>query len=918
MGFCRMKSGISRLFGIGIILLGLLLISSYSFAQATPTLRCGESQTLTSYVGPFVGLINIMGTTGTATVSGVPNIRTMTNAHAEDAATQTAYSFTNAGVEIGCKLENAQAGVTLTNNGSGTTTTVLRLSSATNAHVEIPSAVPANYTVPIRLGVVGGGSILLREVVGGGSCNVDETLLVRLYASTNAHAESPNHTPANYTSVNAYSICLKYSSSSVPSGTVTDIVGTDIGITSQALLFPTGTNNYAYTQTAPSGTPTPVYVDAYINKTAPANATATGGQELLLLCFKGESVCDSIVSNFNHPNFYKTTPTAPYIPNSLQEILMSSGGTGQQIALFSAPYAAGLPLTGLFPSNVFTIDLPQCPALENITPGSCGFPNQGINQLRVADISGVLDTGTFTAFGNTYNVFPTMPSGAYDLRVISVVYPGFTTQSGIQYAEADNTTPTVPGVTFVLNALGNNADAAEINVSPPGTTPTAIIQDIVEVQLSLQNFGPTGNSYAFGNYPNPAPLITNITRTVTGIFSTDVETINVWVVCDPNDATPWAFSTPPYVYATNGEACQSINDAITLLGAVQSPAINNALFPGFRQISFWGDQFPLTTNFTSIWAPTTSSCNMQYGGTGGPPIFPSNNWVTCPNPDPTQTPQLPPPIANGPPAFGVGFRAYNPPTNTPVGSYRVLSATFPATAVINGNNYSEGIPSLPSNIFPTGMANNFQSITFTVLPAGTTPTTCNNNNICEPALGEDPITCPNDCKVSTPGDVYVLKDIVLPQRYKGEQVDVILSIESKKAIPTTTQVEVNVKDKDGRTLPGFPDIRTIGFSGTLSGGVEIATLAPIVLEAAANPANITFKAGETYTLYARVRPYDDPTNNSPSVTFDESVLANNSAFKTFTVPEAPQTFAVPDQPWWMGLFLVMGFLAWMFASTRKQ
>ncbi|QQR92546.1 MAG: hypothetical protein IPJ89_05370 [Candidatus Iainarchaeum archaeon] len=916
-----MKSAFQHLVVIAALMVGIILLSTPTFAQATPVLRCGESQALGAYVGPFVGLINILGTNGSATVNGIPSVRTMTNAHAEDASTQTAYSFINGGVELGCKLENAPAGVSLNNNGTGSATTILRLSTPTNAHVEIPSAVPANYPVPIRLGVVGGGSILLREVIGGGSCNVDETLLVRLYAGTNAHAESPNFTPANYTTATSYSICLKYSSSGPLPGTITDIVATDIGITPLAGTFPTGTNTFAYTQTAPAGTPTPVYVDAYINKTALPASTNTGAQEILILCVKGGTYCDSIVANFTHPDFYNTTAGPPYLPNSLQGILMASGGSGEQIGLFSAPYGAGLPLAGIFPSNVFTVDLPQCPYLESITPGACGFVNQGINQLRVADIHEVLDTGSFTAFGNTYTVFPSLPAAPYTMRVISAIYPAFTTEGGTPYSETGASPPTtpVPGVSYVLNSLFNNADAAEINVSPAGTTPSATIQDIVEVQLTLQNFGPTGNSYTFGNYPNPAPLITNITRTVPGVFSTDVETINVWVVCNPNDTTPWPAS-PQFPFANFGEACQSIQDAATLLGAVQSEAINNTLFPGFRQISFWGDQFHLTNNYTQVWLTNPSACDMRYPTPPFNPIFTSNNWTTCPNPDPSQNPQLPPPIANGPPSFGVGFRAFNPPASTPVGSYRILSATFPATVVIGGNNYSEGIPTFTPTInpFSTGMANNFAATTFTVLPAGTTPTTCNNNNICEPALGEDPVTCPNDCKVSTPGDVYVLKDISLPQRYKGEQVDVVLTIESKKATPNSTQVEINVKDKDGKTLPGFPDIRTIGFSGTLTNGVEAIALPPVVLESAATPANITFKAGETYTLYARVKPYDDPSNNAPSVTFDESVLANNSAFKTFTVPEAPQTFSVPDQPWWMSIIVVAGLLGWMFIAGRKN
>ncbi len=916
MGFCRMQSRFQHSIGIIALIMGILIFSSYSFAQVTPTLRCGESQGLGIYVAPFTGLINILGAggTGSATVNGISSVRTMTNGHAEDASTQTAYNSANGGVELGCKLENASAGVMLTNDGSGTTTTVLRLSTPTNAHAEIPSAVPTNYSIPIQLGVVGGGSILVREVIGGGSCNTDETLLVRLYSGTNAHAESPNFAPANYITANSYSICLKYSSGTTPAG-ITDIVATDIGITSSALQFPTGTNTFNYTQTAPAGTPTPVYIDAYINKTAPASASGTGAQELLLLCFKNESVCDSIVANFNHPDFYKTTFAPPFLPNSLQGILMNSGGTGQQLALFSAPYSAGIPLAGVFPSNVFTIDLPSCPALESIPAGSCGFPNMGINQLRIASISGVLDTGTFSAFGNTYTVFPTMPSGAYTMRVISVTYPAFTTYNGTPHAEIDSTTTPPAGVTPVLNALTNNADAAEIIVSPPGTGPSAIIQDLVENQINFQNFGPGGSSAAIGSAYTPT--IGSIVRTVPGINSQNVETVNVYVYCRPDDMA----LDPAFVgyYSSNGAACSSINDAMTLLLAAQVPNASNILFNNlFRRVTFYGENYPTSTNFSSTWS--TTSCNMNYPVYGA--LFPAanNNWLACP------TQPGPPAIMNGAPTFGTAFYGVSIPLDgsVPAGTYRVLSATFPATATIGGTLYSEGLPATPIPLppnpipVPAGMANNFAAATFTILPAGTTPTTCNNNNICEPALGEDPVTCPNDCKVSTPGDVYVLKDISLPQRYKGEQVDVTLTIQSKKAIPNSTQIEINVKDKDGKTLAGYPDIRTIGFSGTLNGGVESVTLPTIALEAAASPPNITFKAGETYTLYARVKPYDDLSNNSPSVTFDESVLANNSAFKTFTVPEAPQTFSIPDQPWWMSILLVAGLLGWMFVASKKK
>jgi hypothetical protein len=189
MGFCGMNRSFSRAFTIGVILVGIVLLCSFASAQATPVLRCGESQTLAAYAGPYVGLANIQGIVGTATVNGVPNIRTMTNAHLENAATQSAYNFANGGVELGCKLENAPAGVSLNNNGSGTVTTVLRISTPTNAHGEIASFIPASYTIPIRLGVTGGGSIVLHEVVGGGNCNANETKLLRLSKNTNAHAE---------------------------------------------------------------------------------------------------------------------------------------------------------------------------------------------------------------------------------------------------------------------------------------------------------------------------------------------------------------------------------------------------------------------------------------------------------------------------------------------------------------------------------------------------------------------------------------------------------------------------------------------------------------------------------------------------------------------------------------------------------
>ncbi len=912
-----MNGSFSRVFWIGIIFAGILLFSSNVFAQAT--LRCGESQTLTSYVGPYVGLINVQGFAGTATVNGVPNIRTMTNAHLESAATQSSYNFANGGVELGCKLENPPNGVSLNNNGSGAVTAVMHISTPTNAHGEIISAVPTNYTVPIRLGVVGGGSILLHEVVGGGSCNANETMLVRVNKNTNAHGESPNFTPAVYASGTAYSICLSYSSGAVIPG-VNDIVATDIGITSIGNQFLTGTNNFAYTQTAPSGTPIPVYVNAYINKTAPTTSTGTSAQELLILCVKNPlSYCDSIVSNFNHPDFYKITAGPPYLSNSLQGILMASGSSGEEIGLFSAPYGLGLPLQGVFPPNVFTIDLPPCPALESIVPGSCGFVNQGINQLRIADIHEVLDNGAFTAFGNTLNVFPSLPPAPYTMRVISAIYPAFTTESGTTYSETDVAPASpLPGVTYVLNSLFNNADAAEINVVAAGTPGGPTPQDIVENQITLQNFGPGGNAVAIGSAYTPT--ITSVVRTVPGINSQNVETVNVLVYCRPDDMA----LDPAFVgyYSSNGAACASINDAETLLFAAQIPNSSNILFNYlFRRVTFFGDLFPTTTNFSNPWF--TTSCNMNYPGYG--PLFPpaNNNWLTCP------TPPGPTAIKNGPPSFGVAFYGVSIPVDgsIPAGTYRVLSATFPATATSGGVNYSEGlyttpIPVPPNPIpIPTGMANNFAAATFTILPAGVTPTTCNNNNICEPWLGEDPITCPNDCKVTTPGDVYVLKDISLPQRYKGEQVLVTLTVESKKAIPNSTQVEILIKDKDGITLAGYPFISTVSFSGNLTGGREIITLPPTQLEAPASPPNITFTAGDTYTLYARMKPYDDPTNNTgspPVVTFDESVLANNSAFKTFTVPEAPQTFAIPDQPWWMSLVLVIGFLGWMFVSSRKN
>jgi hypothetical protein len=171
--------------------------------------------------------------------------------------------------------------------------------------------------------------------------------------------------------------------------------------------------------------------------------------------------------------------------------------------------------------------------------------------------------------------------------------------------------------------------------------------------------------------------------------------------------------------------------------------------------------------------------------------------------------------------------------------------------------------------------------------------------------------------VATPGDVYLLKDISIPQHYKGEQITTAFTVESKKAIPNYTTLDWQVKDKDGNPVQGLNGSISLQFSGTLTGGKESITTPLIPLEDPANP--IVFNAGDTYTMYAKVHAYDDPSNNVPAgnVKFDESVIANNSAFKTFTVPQPPQNFNIPDQPWWMSLVIVFAFAGWMLIGLRN-
>ncbi len=181
------------------------------------------------------------------------------------------------------------------------------------------------------------------------------------------------------------------------------------------------------------------------------------------------------------------------------------------------------------------------------------------------------------------------------------------------------------------------------------------------------------------------------------------------------------------------------------------------------------------------------------------------------------------------------------------------------------------------------------------------------------------VTAPTTPPVTgTAGDVYVLKDLVVPNTFRSGTVFAEVTIENRNtALPQSENVTVSVliRDSKGTKVIGF-DPAIIPATLTVPGATTVITI-PLQPPCGATTGTVcTFNEGETYAIYATVQPYVDGT----PVPFDESetFTANNNGFKTFTSFEPPQAVSIPDFPAWMSMFTLSIVLGWLFFSARKE
>jgi hypothetical protein len=164
--------------------------------------------------------------------------------------------------------------------------------------------------------------------------------------------------------------------------------------------------------------------------------------------------------------------------------------------------------------------------------------------------------------------------------------------------------------------------------------------------------------------------------------------------------------------------------------------------------------------------------------------------------------------------------------------------------------------------------------------------------------------------------VYILKDIAFPNVYTSNDIQAALAIENKDIGLTgntpSVDITVNIRDSTGGLVPGFDPATYTSVALNFSSS-SVYTIPLVLQPAGCTGAACPFLLGKTYTLYATVKPYD---NVDPLL--DEKVTVNNSGYKTFTTLEAPQTYAVPDSPWWMSVVMVTVVLGWLVVSTRKK
>jgi hypothetical protein len=153
------------------------------------------------------------------------------------------------------------------------------------------------------------------------------------------------------------------------------------------------------------------------------------------------------------------------------------------------------------------------------------------------------------------------------------------------------------------------------------------------------------------------------------------------------------------------------------------------------------------------------------------------------------------------------------------------------------------------------------------------------------------------------GDIYVLQNIDFGEIYKGQIINVDINIENKKVNNYTKDGNLNVtiRDDRGEIVSGFDEASFI-VTFVDSGDGTRSLIKTILLDNGAGFAVV----GETYTLFARIKPY-----------FDEDVNGNNYGIKTFTVVSPPNPISVPDAPVWMPVLLASIILGWLFAGNKE-
>lgn len=241
--------------------------------------------------------------------------------------------------------------------------------------------------------------------------------------------------------------------------------------------------------------------------------------------------------------------------------------------------------------------------------------------------------------------------------------------------------------------------------------------------------------------------------------------------------------------------------------------------------------------------------------------------------------------------------------------YRVISADWRGSFVFpsGGSTWNENTTTtnFDSYIFAVGSLCGTPSAQCTI--PGASPGGC-------PILTQ---TCDLFCMcidsgppTGTAGDVFILRDIKFPNVYQNADIVADVTVENKRMDLTTSgTITFIIRDSKGALVPGFSTPTNFSFSSSME-------TVRLTLQNPCSGASCAFNTGETYTLYATAVKFNDPDPNPPNLS--ETIIANNSGYKTFTTLEAPQTYSIPDSPWWMSV-LVFGMIAgWLFISARKN